>query len=92
MLPMSLPLGTDRRRKIRTLVLLPLGRVVGGPAYEAWYWGREEHKQALDLLLKSDASFIHANDCDALPAAVRAAEATGAQGVFDAHAYSPLER
>jgi len=92
MLPMPLPLGTDRGRKARTLLLLPLGRVVGGPAYEAWYWGRSEHRLALDLLLKSRASFIHANDWDALPAAVRAAEATGAQVVFDAHEYAPLER
>jgi len=92
MLPMPLPQGTDRGRKARTLLLLPLGRVVGGPAYEAWYWRRREHKQALDLLLKSGASFIHANDWDALPAAVRAAETIGAQVVFDAHEYSPLER
>ena len=92
MLPMPLPRGTDRGRKAWTLLLLPLGRLVGGPAYEAWYWGRSEHRLALDLLLKSGASFIHANDWDALPVAGRAAEATGARVVFDAHEYSPLER
>lgn len=92
MLPMPLPEGTDQGRKARTLLLLPLGRIAGGRAYKAWYWGRSEHKHALDLLLRSGASLIHANDWDALPAAVRAAEATGAKVVFDAHEYSPLER
>jgi glycosyltransferase involved in cell wall biosynthesis len=92
MLPMPLPQGTDQARKLRTLLLLSLGRVAGGSAYEAWYWGRSEHRLALDLLLKTGASFIHANDWDALPVAVRAAEVSGAQVVFDAHEYSPLER
>jgi Glycosyltransferase Family 4 len=91
MLPLPLPQGAESR-KLRTLMLLSLGRLVVGPAYEAWYWGRSEHALALDLLLKTGASFIHANDWDALPAAVRAAEAVGAQVVFDAHEYSPLER
>ena len=92
MSPLPLPLGMDRGRKARTLFLLPLGRIAGGPAYEAWYWRRREHKQALDLLLKSSASFIHANDWDALPVAVRAGEEIGARVVFDAHEYAPLER
>ena len=34
---------------------------------------------------------IHANDWDALPVAVKAAETTGAQIVLDLHEYSPLQ-
>ena len=92
MLPMPLPGGSSWTRKARTILLLPLGRAIGASAYDTWYWGRREHRLAFDLLRGSGASIIHANDWDALPAAVRAAEATGAHVVFDAHEYSPLER
>jgi len=91
MFSVGLPAGLGLMRKARTLILLVLGRILPKRAYESWYWGRVEHKSALDLVLKSDPCIIHANDLEALPVAVRAAENTGARVVLDLHEYSPLE-
>jgi len=79
------------RRRVRTLALLPLGRLVPALAYERWYWGRTNHIAALEHLVQSAPQIIHANDWEALPVAVRAAEQTGAQIVLDLHEYAPRQ-
>ena len=79
------------RRKLRTLALLPLGRLAGGPAYESWYWGRANHRSAYKILKDSDAGILHANDWNALPVALRAAAQTGGKVVLDLHEYAPRQ-
>jgi glycosyltransferase involved in cell wall biosynthesis len=83
--------GNGLMRKVRTLVLLPLGRILPGWAYEAWYWGRSNHQTALARSLESNASVFHANDWNSLPVAVKVSEKTGARIVLDLHEYAPLQ-
>ena len=78
-------------RKIRTLILLTLGRILPNWAYKVWYWGRTEHQAAYALLLKSSPSIIHANDWNTLPLAVKVAKQIGAKVILDLHEYAPLE-
>lgn len=82
-------------RKLHTLATLFAGKALGAAAYRAWYWGKPEHEAALRLLLASEPEVIHANDWDALPVAVRAAEQMGQQAsarvVLDLHEYAPLQ-
>lgn len=80
-----------RWRQLRTLALLPLGRLFPQWAYERWYWGRINHSEARRLLEEIPAHIIHANDWNTLPLAVHAAQKTGAKIVLDLHEYAPLE-
>lgn len=89
MLPVSMKDERGWMRKIRSLVLLPLGRLWPAKAYEAWYWGRDNYKAAFDILLKTRACIIHANDWNALPVAVKAADILGSEILLDLHEYAP---
>lgn len=80
-----------RWRQLRTLALLPLGRLFPRWAYERWYWGRVNHSETRRLLEEIPAHIIHANDWNTLPLAVHAAQKTGAKIVLDLHEYAPLE-
>ncbi|MBP8001434.1 MAG: glycosyltransferase [Chloroflexi bacterium] len=80
-----------RWRQLRTLALLPLGRLLPQWAYERWYWGRVNHQEARRLLEETPAQIIHANDWNTLPLAVSVAKKTGAKIVLDLHEYAPLE-
>jgi hypothetical protein len=91
MFSLRLPSGLALMRKARTLILLPLGRILPGLAYDSWYWGRVEHRAALEIMLKNEKCAIHANEWESLPVAVKASENTGARVVLDLHEYSPLE-
>ncbi len=91
LLTVDTPTGLGLGRKLRTLVYQPLGKVLPKQAYEAWFWSKKDHLQALEYLLDSRGQAIHANDWDALPVAVRAAASTGALVVLDLHEYSPLQ-
>lgn len=76
--------------KLVRVILLLLGRLF--PAlYDKWYWQKSHHAQALREVVASGCQAIHANDWEALPVAGEAAKKTGAQLVFDAHEYAPLE-
>jgi glycosyltransferase involved in cell wall biosynthesis len=90
-LPVEPPSGLGLLRKLRTLSYQPLGRLLPKWAYERWFWTKSDHLQALKQLLISRGDAIHANDWDALPVAVKAAEVTGAQIILDLHEYSPLQ-
>jgi glycosyltransferase involved in cell wall biosynthesis len=69
-------------------------RLLGGRlAHRLWedaFWSFRIHRDALSCLLSNGPfDIIHANDVEALPVAVRAAEQMGAKVVFDAHEYHP---
>jgi hypothetical protein len=85
------PGGVGPLRKARTLVLLPLGRLLPEWSYESWYWNRGDRQTALSALFESDAQVILANNWDALPIAARVSEKTGASIVVDLHEYTPLQ-
>jgi hypothetical protein len=91
LMSVNAPTGMGLGRKLRTLVYQPLGRIFPRQAYEAWFWSKKDHQEALKTLLASRGQAIHANDWDALPVAVRAAESSGAKIVLDLHEYSPLQ-
>jgi hypothetical protein len=57
-------------------------------AWEKYYWQRQEYWDALELLRNGRYDLIHANDLDALPVAVRAAEVSNTRVLYDAHEYS----
>lgn len=82
---------SGRWRQLRTLALLPLGRLLPQWAYEHWYWGRVSHQEARRLLEQTPAQIIHANDWNTLPLAVSVAQKTGAKILLDLHEYAPLE-
>jgi hypothetical protein len=90
MIPVHSP--TKLQRRGRKFILLPIGRVLSPRIYETWYWNESEYREAFEGLLKSDADAIHANDWEALPVAVRAAQKMGAYVVADLHEYAPLMR
>ena len=71
-------------------ILLSLGRV-RPTFFEAWYWSKQHHRQALEYAIQSHCDALLANDWEALPVAVAVANRTGAKLVFDAHEYAPLE-
>ncbi len=77
---------------LHTELFFVLGKLHRGWPYEAWYWGRDEHRRAFDLLVDCKPDAIHANDWVTLPLATRAAQITGAKVVLDLHEYAPLER
>jgi glycosyltransferase involved in cell wall biosynthesis len=81
----------DQFRKVRRPLLRVAGKVFGGWAYEAWYWDHFYYRKALAHLLANPADVIHVNNWNALPAAVKAAEKTGARLIVDLHEYSPLQ-
>lgn len=85
------PGGSGLRRKMRTVILLPLGRILPEWSYESWYWKREDHKEALSRLLQTPVDAIHANDWHALPVAVKASRELNAHVVLDLHEYSPAQ-
>jgi hypothetical protein len=85
------PEGFGLERKMRTLCLLPSGRLWPEWSYESWYWKRRDHTAALSLLLNNQADVIHANDWEALPVAVRASQDTKAHVILDLHEYSPSQ-
>ncbi len=89
MRPVPQPQGVMRH--LRALILLLLGRLFPGWAYETWYWDKANHRLAYEWLLQSKAQAIHANEWNALPLAAKAAHQTGACLVADLHEYSPLE-
>lgn len=78
-------------RRIKSALLLPLGRLFPDWAYDAWYWQRPGHREMYELLLKIRPDFIHANDWWTLQVAVKAAKETGAKVVVDHHEYAPQE-
>lgn len=90
MLPIQPPTALARRS--RKVLLLPVGKFFSKRVYEAWYWSEREYKETLELLIRSGADAIHANDWESLPVAVRAARETGAHVVLDLHEYAPLMR
>lgn len=77
--------------KILRWTCLIFGKLLTHKAYEYLYWKTPEHRQALAALLKIRPGIIHANDLEALPVAVRAAETISAKIVLDLHEYAPLE-
>jgi len=78
------------RRCIKTLTL-PLCRLL--PAfYDRAYFMETDHRVALSLLERACPDFIHANDWDALPVAIKASQKTGALIILDLHEYSPRLR
>lgn len=83
----SLSTVTSERR-IKTLALLSLGKIWPTRFYEAWYWNRPGHLQALEILLQKDVGVIHANDWWTLPVAVKAAKRNGAKVILDLHEYA----
>ncbi len=91
MYQLTAPKGFAPVRKLRTLTLLPLGRVLPALAYEHWYWQRPDRTLALEAALEIQPELIHANDWDALPIAVRVAHETGARVLLDLHEYSPRQ-
>jgi len=82
----------SRARRIRKALWLPLARFVNKKLCETWYWSEEEFNAAFDILCRLHPTAIHANDWEALPVAVRAAQETGALVVADLHEYAPLMR
>lgn len=85
------PTGVGMMRKVRTLTLLMLGRILPAWGYETWYWSRAEPVAALPLIIKSAPDIIHANHLETLPLAVKASQETGARIVLDLHEYAPLQ-
>ncbi len=75
---------------------LQVARMLGGRvttrAFEAWYWAKPDHHQALQAVVDSRPHIIHANEIISLPIAIEAARRTGAKVLFDAHEYSPAHR
>jgi len=78
-------------RKIKTSILLPIGRVIGKKIYEYWYWQRPGHQMALESVLNLKPDVIHANDWWTLPVAVEASKILGADIILDLHEYAPDE-
>lgn len=85
------PTGIGLLRKLRTLILLPLGRVLSAFAYERWYWQRSDRQSMFKLLNELSPQLIHANDWNTLPIAARIAHDKKAIFVADLHEYSPLQ-
>lgn len=83
---------TRRARRLRKALWLPLAKFSTPRFYETWYWSEEEFNTAFDMLCRLRPTAIHANDWEALPVAVRAAQKTGALVVADLHEYAPLMR
>jgi len=81
--------GALRRSARASLVLA--GRL--SPSFwQRWYWSKPDHRQALAAIQAASPDLIHANEAIALPLAVRAATATGARLLFDAHELSLDQR
>jgi glycosyltransferase involved in cell wall biosynthesis len=57
--------------------------------YDRIFWLKKEYRAAVQLMERGNYDLIHANDWDALPVAVRAAEGSATKVLFDAHEYSP---
>jgi hypothetical protein len=76
--------------KLTGLALLILGKL-SPSLYQRWYWQKTHHLFALEKAISSGCDAFHANDWEALLIAGEAARKTGAQVVFDAHEYAPLE-
>ena len=85
------PQGLGLGRKARSLLYLPLGRLLPAWAYESWYWQRFDRQIFLSLLNETQPDFIHANDWHALPVAVRAMQRSRAHIILDLHEYAPLQ-
>jgi glycogen synthase len=79
---------TRRIQKLKTLLLLPLGRLFPKFVHEKWYWQRKGHRETLRILKQLDVAFIHANDWWSLPVAVEAARTNGAKVVLDLHEFA----
>jgi len=86
----ALPQSAGLWPRLRKAWYYSLGRLTTA-AYEAWYWGVPEYRQAAEQLASRRPRLIHANDLLALPAASRAAQADGARLILDLHEYAPLE-
>lgn len=77
---------------IYTPASLLLGRFISKRFYEAWYWRKPDHKEALKALLASEAKIIYAINLESLLVAVYAARQNGARIVLDLFEYSPSEK
>ena len=79
------------RRDVRYLAsytaLLLAGRLYA-PAWDACFWQKREYVQAREILRNENYDLVHANDWDALPVAVSAAQGGKTRVLFDAHEYS----
>jgi glycosyltransferase involved in cell wall biosynthesis len=82
------PIRLSRRTRVGQVALLLGGRASPG-LWDRWYWRKPDHRLALAHVIAARPDLIHVNEAIALPVAVRAAEATGARVMFDAHEYSP---
>jgi hypothetical protein len=80
---------TDLARRLRKMAYLPLGKYLHPLFYEWWYAHEAEFRFALRALLAAQPAVIHANDWEALPVAVQAAQKLNAQVVLDLHEYAP---
>ena len=72
----------------RYTAALVMGKLVPS-TYDRLFWMKKEYVAARQLLERGNYDLIHANDWDALPVAVRAAEGSGTKVLFDAHEYTP---
>ncbi|MBE2185000.1 MAG: glycosyltransferase [Anaerolineae bacterium] len=82
--------GNKRLWKIIEIFLLLLGKV-SGIGYDLWLKWRPQYRHAQHIANNAKADLYHANDWASLVIALRAAAITGAQVVFDAHEYWPLQ-
>lgn len=87
MIPVPAP--TRAQRRLRKMVYLPLGKFVHPAFYERWYAQEGEFAFALQALLATEPDLIHANDWEALPVAVHAAQVRKAHVIADLHEYAP---
>jgi len=67
---------------------LILGRIFP-PLYMRAFWLKREYRRAVQLMDEREFDLVHANDWDALPAAVEANSSGKMRILFDAHEFSP---
>jgi glycosyltransferase involved in cell wall biosynthesis len=79
----------QQRMKLLQLVIFLLGGWIAPRLWMKAYWWRPDYRDALKILRKKGYSIIHANDLEAVPVAIVAAEENGAKVLFDAHEYAP---
>jgi hypothetical protein len=85
------PVRAGRPSRVVRAALVLAGRLRTS-LWPRWYWSKPDHQQALAAVQAARPDIIHANEAIALPLAVRAATATGARLLFDAHEFTLDQR
>ena len=89
--PLARPTPGKPADRAMKAMLLALGRIAPDWAYPRWYWRYALYRTTLERLVSLRPDVIVANNWQALPVALRAADRVGARVVIDQHEYAPRQ-